>query len=111
MAERWTMSLFAQATKLSATAGNVDVLLAKFKDAAEIQKDNAACEVMIAGKSSIESDVVYLFEVWSSKEEWEAARSSPAIARWARDMPPLVSAAPESIRLDSATGKGLSRPS
>lgn len=105
------MSLFAQTTKLSATAGNVDVLLAKFEDAAEIQKDNAACEVMIAGKSSIESEAVYVFEVWSSKEEWEAARSSPAIARWARDMPPLVSAAPESIRLDSATGKGLSRPS
>ena len=105
------MSRFAQTSKLSATAGNVDMLLAKFEDAAEIQKDNAACEVMIAAKSSIESNVIYLFEVWSSEEEWEAARSSPAIARWARDMPPLVSAPPESIRLDSAIGKGLSRTS
>lgn len=105
------MSLFAQTTKLWATAGNVDVLLAKFDAAAEIQKGNAACEVMIAGKSSIESNVIYLFEVWSSEEEWEAARSSPAIARWARDMPPLVSAPPESTRLDSAVGKGLSRRS
>ena len=103
------MSLFAQTTKLSATAGNVDVLLAKFEDAAEIQKDNAACEVMIAAKSSNEADVVYLFEVWSSEQEWEAARSSPAIAMWARDMPPLVSAPPETTRLDSVIGKGLAR--
>ena len=105
------MSRFAQTTKLSATAGNAKTLLAKFDDAAEIQKDNAACEVMIAAKSSIESNVIYLFEVWSSEEDWEAARSSPVIARWARDMPPLVSAPPESTRLDSATGKGLPRPS
>lgn len=105
------MSLFAQTTKLSATAGNADLLLAKFEVAAEIQKDNAACEVMIAAKSSVEPDVVYLFEVWSSEEEWEAARSSPAIARWARDMPSLVSGPPESTRLDSAIGKGLARRS
>jgi quinol monooxygenase YgiN len=103
------MSLFAQTTKLTATPGNVDVLLAKFEAAAEIQKDNAACEVMIAGKSSIEPSVVYLIEVWSSEEEWNAARSSPAIAKWARGMPPLISAPPENTRLDSAIGKGLSR--
>lgn len=105
------MSVFAQTTRLTATPGNVDVLLAKFEVAAEIQKDNAACEVMIAGKSSIESSVVYLIEVWSSEEEWDAARSSPAIAEWARDMPLLVSSPPESTRLDSAVGKGLPRRS
>jgi quinol monooxygenase YgiN len=105
------MSLFAQTTKLSATGGNVDTLLAKFADAAEIQKDNVACEVMIAARSRVESDVIYVFEVWSSEEEWEAARSSPAIAQWARDMPSLVSAPPESTRLDSPVGKGLSRHS
>ena len=105
------MSRFAQTTKLTATTGNVDVLLAKFEDAAEIQKDNPACEVMIAARSSIESDVVYLFEVWSSEPEWEAARSSPAIALWASDMSGLVSEAPKTVRLDAATGKGLSRSS
>jgi quinol monooxygenase YgiN len=105
------MSPFVQTTSLSATAGNVDLLLAKFEDAAEIQRDNAACEVMVAGKSTTEPDVVYLFEVWSSEAEWEAARSSPAIARWARDMPSLVSQPPQTIRLDSAVGKGFSRSS
>lgn len=105
------MSLFAQTTKLTATPGNVDVLLAKFGAAVEIQEDNAACEVMMAAKSGIEANVVYLIEVWSSEEEWNAARSSPAIAKWALDMPPLVSAPPESTRLDSVIGKGLSRRS
>jgi quinol monooxygenase YgiN len=103
------MSVFTQTTKLTASPGNVDVLLAKFELAAELQKGNAACEVMIAAKSSIESNVVYLFEVWSSEEDWDAARSSPAIAEWARGMPPLVSAPPETTRLDSAVGIGLPR--
>jgi hypothetical protein len=51
------MSRFAQTTKLAATAGNVDQLLAKFEAAAEIQNDNAACEVMIAAKSSVDCRV------------------------------------------------------
>jgi quinol monooxygenase YgiN len=28
-------------------------------------------------------------EVWSSEDEWKVARSSPAIAEWARNMPHL----------------------
>ena len=103
--------MFAQMTKLTATSGNVDVLLAKFEAAAEIQKDNAACEVMIAAKSSIETSVIYVIEVWSSEDEWNVARSSPAIAEWARDLPPLVSAPPETTLLDSVIGKGVSRRS
>ena len=105
------MSAFAQTTRLTATPGNVDVLLAKFELAAEIQKDNAACQVMIAAKSSSEPSVVYLIEVWSSEEERDAARSSPAIAEWARGMSPLVSAPPETTHLESAVGKGLSHRS
>lgn len=101
------MSLFAQITQLTATVGKVDALLAKFEEEAEIQKGDAACELMVAAKSTIERNVVYLFEVWSSEEDWDAARSSPAIAKWARDMPPLVAGPPESIHLDSAIGKGI----
>ena len=73
-----------------------------------MQRENPACELMIVCTSPVDADVVYLTEVWSSEAEWEEARSSPQIAKWAKDMPSLVAEAPQSVRLDPVGGKGLS---
>jgi quinol monooxygenase YgiN len=101
------MSLFAQDTRLVATPGNADALVARFAESAEIQRHNPSCELLIVGKSSVEPDVVHVFEVWSSEEDWEAARSSPVIEQWARDMATFVSGPPMTIHLTSVAGKGL----
>jgi quinol monooxygenase YgiN len=101
------MARFAQQTRLLATAGNADALVAKFAESAEIQQNNPACELMITGTSTTEADVVYLVEVWSSEEEWETARTSPAITAWAQGMPQLVAGPPQSVRLGGVSGKGL----
>jgi quinol monooxygenase YgiN len=101
------MARFAQQTRLLATTGRAAALLEKFIEAAHIQRTNPACEVMFAGTSASEQDVVYLIEVWSSEVEWEQARSSEAITAWSRGMPELVAEPPHSIRLDSIGGKGL----
>jgi quinol monooxygenase YgiN len=102
------MSRFAQHTKLVATQGNSDRLARKFIESVEMQRENPACELMIVSRSPVDDDVVFLTEVWSSESEWDSARSSPAIAEWARDMPSLVAEAPQSVRLDPVGGKGLS---
>jgi quinol monooxygenase YgiN len=62
---------------------------------------------MIAGRSTTEEDIVYLIEVWSSKDEWEQARTSDEIKAWAAGMPDLVATPPESVTFDPAGGKGL----
>jgi quinol monooxygenase YgiN len=99
---------FAQHTKLLATPGGADRLAAKFVESAELQRDNPACELMIVCKSPVDDDVIYLTEVWSSESEWEEARSSPAVARWAEEMPSLVAGPPQSVLLEPVGGKGLS---
>ena len=101
------MTRFTQQTKLVAKKGRASVLLEKFIEAAEIQQENSACEVMLAGKSASEPDTVYVFEVWSSEAEWEQARTSDAITAWSKEMPNLVAEWPNSIRLDSVGGKGI----
>ena len=101
------MARFAQQTRLVATKGSAPTLLEKFIDAADIQRTNPACEVMLAGNSATEEDVVYLFELWSSEVEWERARTSDAIAAWSEGMSELVAEPPQSVRLDSIDGKGL----
>ncbi|MGD0882968.1 MAG: antibiotic biosynthesis monooxygenase [Acidimicrobiales bacterium] len=102
------MSRFAQHTKLVASSGNADRLARKFLESVEIQRENPACELMIVSRSPVDDDVVFLTEVWSSESEWDAARSSPVITDWAKDMPSLVAEAPQSVQLDPLGGKGLS---
>jgi quinol monooxygenase YgiN len=101
------MPRFAQQTRLVAAKGSADALLEKFFEAAHIQQANPACELMVAGLSGSEQDVVYLIEAWRSEAEWEEARASDAITAWSKGMPELVAEPPHSIKLDPIGGKGL----
>ncbi len=100
-------SRFAQHTRLVAVPGKRNELVAKFLEAADIQRKNADCEVMVVSTVPDSADIVYLTEVWSSKEAWESTRSSAQIQAWAASMPALVAAPPESTPLDVAGGNGL----
>jgi quinol monooxygenase YgiN len=101
------MPRFAQHTRLTAASGNRDKLVAKFLEAAEIQRSNRDCELMLVSTAPDEPDVVYLTEVWSSEDAWEQARGSEVIRAWAASMPALVSGPPDSVPLHVAGGKGL----
>ena len=103
------MTRFAQHTRLVSTPGNVDALVGKFLEAAEMQRENPACEAMIASRSIDDDDVVYLTEIWSSEEDWDRARRSDRIAEWAKDMPALVASAPQSVQFIPIGGKGVAR--
>lgn len=100
-------SRFGQHTQLVAALGKRDELVAKFLESAEIQRENADCEFMFVSTAPDSADIVYLTEVWSSKEAWEHARRSPTIQAWAASMPALVDAPPKTTQLDVAGGKDL----
>jgi quinol monooxygenase YgiN len=99
------MTRFAQHTRLVATPGKRDALVAKFLESAEIQRLNPDCELMLVSTAPDATDVVYLTEVWSSEEAWERARTSAPIKAWAASMPSLVNRAPETTSLVVAGGK------
>jgi quinol monooxygenase YgiN len=99
------MGRFGQQTRLVAKKGRAEALVAKFIEAAEMQRDNPACDLMIAGESTTEDDVVYVIEVWASEADWERARKSDEIAAWAKGMPGLVAVWPKSETFDVAGGK------
>jgi quinol monooxygenase YgiN len=90
-----------------ATPGNRERLVAKFLEAAEIQRENPDCELMFVSTSPSDDDAVYLTEVWASEESWERARRGEAITAWSEGMPALVAGPPESTPLDPVGGKGL----
>jgi quinol monooxygenase YgiN len=103
------MTRFAQHTRLVAHPGKRDELVAKFLLAADIQAANAACELMLVSTDADAADVVYLTEVWTTREDWERATRSDEIAAWAAPMPGLVAEAPHSTELKLAGGKGVGR--
>lgn len=98
---------FAQHTRLTSTKGNADKLVAKFLAAADLQRDNDACELMLVGRSASDEDIIYVTEVWSSEAAWKQARGSKAVTAWAKDIPALVAEWPPSTRLTQIGGKGL----
>jgi quinol monooxygenase YgiN len=100
------MTRFAQHTKLRARTGKRDELIAKFLEAADMQRDNPANELTLVSSSPDDEDVVYLTEVWTSAEEHERARESDEVQAWAADMPSLVDGPPETTPLDVAGGSG-----
>jgi quinol monooxygenase YgiN len=96
------MTGFAQHTRLRARPGMRDELIAKFLEAAEMQRDNPANELTLVSSSPTEEDVVYLTEAWTSAEEHEKARESSEVQAWAADMPELVDGPPDITPLDVA---------
>jgi quinol monooxygenase YgiN len=92
---------------LRARAGKRDELVAKFREVADMQRDNPACELMLVSSSPEEDDIVLLTEVWTSAEEHERARQSSEVQAWAAKMPALVAGPPESTPLVIEGGKGL----
>jgi quinol monooxygenase YgiN len=101
------MSGFGQHTRLTAAEGSRDRLVSKFLEAAEIQASNPACELMVVSTSPSEPNVVFLTEVWASRDEHERATKSSEIAAWASDMPELVEGPPETEEFSPVGGKGL----
>jgi len=94
------MPPFAQHTKLLAAPGKRDELVAKFLEAVEIQRDNPACEIMLVSTDPGESDNVYLTEVWSSRDAWNAPRRARRSRR-----------GPRRCRVSSVKGRRRSRSS
>jgi quinol monooxygenase YgiN len=94
------MPRFGQHTRIRARPGKRDELMAKFVEAAEMQRDNPACELTLVSTSPEDDVSVFLTEVWASAEDHERARQSPEVQAWAADMPSLVDGPPEITRLD-----------
>ena len=101
------MTRFAQHTRLRASAGKRDELIAKFLEIPVMQADNPACELTIISSSPEDEDTVFLTEVWTSAEDHERARQSSEVRAWAAEMPSLVAGQPEITPLVVEGGKGL----
>jgi quinol monooxygenase YgiN len=101
------MSRYGRFGKLIAAAGQRDALAALLLEAAEGLRNVDGCQQYIVGISETEADVVWVSEVWSSKEAHDASLTLPetraAIARGR----PLIAGSGERFEYMPLGGKGL----
>jgi quinol monooxygenase YgiN len=71
-------------------------------EAADMQRDNPACELSLVSTSPDDPGAVFLTEVWATEGDWEDARNTPEVQAWATAMPELVDGPPHTTRLDPA---------
>lgn len=99
--------MWGQHTELRVKPGKRNDVVRKFQEAAYIQRDNPDCLLLITSESFDHEDAVFLTEIYTSKDAWEAARSRPEIADWAREMPVLVDGKRSHSEFSPVGGKGL----
>lgn len=101
------MSSYMLHSKVQARPGLRDATVAKFLEAAAIQRDNPDCLLTLVSTAPSEPDTVYLTEVWTDKQSHQRATKSDAIKPWAMEMQLHVERLVESTELDTVGGKGL----
>lgn len=94
-------------SKVQARPGLRDATVAKFLEAAAMQRDNPDCLLTLVSTSPSEPDVVCLTEVWTDKQAHQRATQSDAIKPWALEMQLHVARLIDSTELDAVGGKGL----
>lgn len=101
------MDHFGLHTTLIARERRREALVSKFLEAAEIQRTNQACLLMIVSTSPDRDDAVVVTEVWTTKDDHRRATESSAIQAWAAEMPEFVDHLESSRPFLPVGGKGL----
>jgi quinol monooxygenase YgiN len=87
--------------------GQGDALAAVLLEAADALEGNEECRLYLVSRSPDDADIVWVTEVWTSREAHAASLEDEAVrALVARGMP-LIAGMPESRELRPAGGKGL----
>jgi quinol monooxygenase YgiN len=81
----------------------VEILL----ESGRLFDDNRACFLYLVSESAEESNVVWVVDLWASKDEHVAALQVPELRPFVEKAMPLLEGMPEQIEIRPVGGKGL----
>ncbi|MCB0567835.1 MAG: antibiotic biosynthesis monooxygenase [Phaeodactylibacter sp.] len=94
--------------KLKAQAGKGDELAAILLQAAELVRTAKGCHIYIIGKDTQDGDVIWVTEVWDSKEAHDESLKAEAVRQLIGKAMPLLDGLPEGgTELDVLGGLGI----
>ena len=100
------MKYYALINKLTAKPGKrsevIDILL----ESGKTFQTSPACILYLVYEDVKDQNVIWVEDLWSSKEEHASALANPEVRSYVTRAVPLLEKMPEQIELDLAGGKG-----
>ena|ERR1035437_4950586 len=99
--------MFGIYTKITAVSGKHQELLDMLLRAAKGMETVESCKAYIVNKSTTEPDVVWVTEIWDTKQSHDASLMDENARALISQALPLIAKSPEQIVLSPVGGKGL----
>jgi quinol monooxygenase YgiN len=103
------LSRFGLYGKITVQPGQREAMAAVLLEAARLLQDDPQCELYLVNASESEPDVIWVSEVWSSREAHSAALARDDVRALIQRGGPLI-AGGERIDVVPLGGKGLTDP-
>jgi quinol monooxygenase YgiN len=100
------MTPIARYAKMTARPGQEAALIESMLDVARLLESVAGCELYLINNDKADSRVVWVTEVWKSKEELDAALELGSVRERMLRVLPLLDGRPELIELELLGGVG-----
>jgi quinol monooxygenase YgiN len=97
---------YALLNKLTAKPGNRDELVAILLESGKLGESNPACILYIVSESVEDPNVVWVQDLWTSKEQHAASLKLPELRPFINQAMPLLEGPPEQIEIRPVGGKG-----
>jgi quinol monooxygenase YgiN len=98
---------YALINKLTAKPGQRDRVAQILIESGKLFDDNAACIFSMVSESAQDANVLWVTDLWNSREEHEAALKQPELRPFVAEALPLLEGMPEQIEVRPVGGKGL----
>jgi quinol monooxygenase YgiN len=93
--------------KLTTKPGQRDRVTKILLDSMKLFDDNPACVSSIVHEAAEDPNVIWVTDLWTSKEEHEAALQAPELRPFVEAAMPLLEHMPEQTEVRPVGGKGL----
>ncbi|HEV8191869.1 MAG TPA: antibiotic biosynthesis monooxygenase [Ktedonobacterales bacterium] len=98
---------YALINKLTTKPGKRDEVIKILLESGKSFIDNAACILYLVCEDATELDIIWVEDVWTSKEAHTAALAQPELRSFIARTIPLLEGMPEQVEVVPAGGKGL----
>jgi quinol monooxygenase YgiN len=98
---------YALLNKLTALPGKRDQVVEILLESGRLFNHNPACFLYLVSESTTDPNVVWVIDLWSSREEHELALKAPELRPFVEKAIPLLQGMPEQTEIRPVGGKGL----
>ena len=99
--------LYALINKMAVKPGKRDDVINILIESGKAFDDNPSCILYLIYKDKKDPNVIWIEDVWTSKDNHAAAMSTPQMRAYIDESLPLLVKMPEQIEIVFAGGKGL----